>query len=162
MQSCMDDGGKKYIKQNFVLLIHVVVIPLYKVCNSCYYWLLGMDIVAECRSGYATITTRIPKLQGCQRPAGLTGQGPGLTCQAGPRPHCADQAYFLFRNCNSNSNVIVKMIDCKIIINLTEMRINMEQFIILSNIALAYFFRSIYACQTSYSLTVLRRLLHHR
>ena len=68
MQSCMDDGGKKYRKQNFVLLIHVVVIPLYKVCNSCYYWLLGMDIVAECRSGYATITTRIPKLQGCQRP----------------------------------------------------------------------------------------------
>ena len=25
----MDDGGKKYRKQNFVLLIHVVVIPLY-------------------------------------------------------------------------------------------------------------------------------------
>ena len=64
MQSCMDGGGKKYRKQNFVLLIHVVVISLYKVCNSCYYWLLGMDIhvVAECRSGYATITTCIPKL----------------------------------------------------------------------------------------------------
>ena len=49
---------------------------------------------------------------------------------------------------NSNINVIVKMIDCKIIINHTEMRINMEQFIIystLSNIALAYFFRSIHA-----------------
>ena len=40
------------------------------------------------------------------------------------------------------------MIDCKIIINHTEIRINMEQFIIystLSNIALAYFFRSIHA-----------------
>lgn len=37
------------------------MIPLYKVCNTCYYWLLGMDIVAECRSEYATITTRIPK-----------------------------------------------------------------------------------------------------
>ena len=40
MQSCMDGGGKKVRKQTFVLLSHLVVIPIYKVCNSCYYWLL--------------------------------------------------------------------------------------------------------------------------
>ena len=51
MLSSIDDGGKKYRKQNFVLLIHVVVISLYKVCNSCYCWLLGMDIVAEMQIG---------------------------------------------------------------------------------------------------------------
>ena len=128
MQSCMDGGGKKFRKQNFVLLIHVVVIPLYKVCNSCYYWLLGMDIVAECTSGYATITTRIPKLQGCQRPAGLgtwpdlSGRTPGMSGRT--TPSLCRSSLLLVQN--SNINAIVKMIDCKIIINHTEMRINME------------------------------------